>query len=308
MKFHVKRTDAPAIEITELVKTFGDFRALDGLSMTVERGSVHGFLGPNGSGKSTAIRTLLGLLHPTEGSVRVLGQDPARTPQTLSRIGYVPGDVALWPTLTGAEVLRALESLRGRPSNRRKEKELIDAFQLDVRKRTREYSTGNRRKVSLIAALSIDADVLILDEPTAGLDPLMEQVFIEHIRAAHAAGTTVLLSSHIMAEVEKLCDHVTVIKDGRVVEDGTLTQLRHLSAHRVSARVPDAEAFLARHPSATHDGESVTLTVDRAELSAMLRDVLDAGGEDVLSQPASLEEIFLEHYEVAPGEGGHHDR
>lgn len=304
----MKHPAAPAIAVTDLGKTFGNFRALDGLSMTVEQGSVHGFLGPNGSGKSTTIRTLLGLLHPTEGSVRVLGEDPARTPQILARVGYVPGDVALWPTLTGAEVLRALESLRGRPSNRRKERELIDAFQLDVRKRTREYSTGNRRKVSLIAALSIDADVLILDEPTAGLDPLMEQVFIEQIRAAHAEGATVLLSSHIMAEVEKLCDHVTVIKDGRVVEDGTLTQLRHLSAHSVSARLPDAAAFLARHPAAAHDGETVTLTVERADLSTTLREVLDAGGEDILSQPASLEEIFLEHYEVAPAEGGRHDR
>lgn len=300
--FHVKPEPRPVLDLQGVVKKFGNFRALDGLNLSVREGSVHGFLGPNGSGKSTAIRTLLGLLHPTAGSVRVLGEDPARTPQILTRIGYVPGDVALWPTLTGAEVLRALESLRGRPSDRVREAELIEAFALDVRKRTREYSTGNRLKVSLVAALSIDAEVLILDEPTAGLDPLMEQVFIEQIRAANRRGTTVLLSSHIMAEVEKLCDHVTVIKDGRVVEDGPLAELRHLSAHRVTARLPDAAGFAARHPAALHEGETVMLTAERAELSRVLREVLDAGGEDVLSRPASLEEIFLEHYqaEVAP--------
>lgn len=189
------------INIEQLTVTFGAFRALDGLTMEVAQGSIHGFLGPNGSGKSTTIRTLLGLLHPSAGKVRVLGEDPRAHPAVLQRVGYVPGDVSLWPNLTGAETLRALEALRGIPSNRAREAELIDAFDLDPTKRAKSYSTGNRRKVLLVAALSMDAELLILDEPTAGLDPLMERVFQEQLRQENHNGATVLLSSHILSEV-----------------------------------------------------------------------------------------------------------
>lgn len=286
------------LEVNNLTKKFGDFKALDGLDLAVEEGSTHGFLGPNGSGKSTAIRTMLGLLHPTEGSVTVLGEDPATTPSVLKRVGYIPGDVAFWPNLTGAEVLRALESLRGKPSDRQREKELIDAFALDTTKKTREYSTGNRRKVSLVAALSFHADLLILDEPTAGLDPLMEEVFVEQIRWANFEGTSILLSSHIMSEVEKLCDYVTVIKGGKVAEQGELSQLRHLSAHRVEATVESPESFRVKFPGASIDGNRITLTAERDQVPEILAAVLRDGGEDIITQPASLEEIFLEHYDA----------
>ncbi len=294
----------PALTVTDLVVNFGSFRAVDGLSLELEQGSIHGFLGPNGSGKSTTIRTLLGLLHPTSGSVRVLGKDPRRSPEVLRDVGYVAGDVALWPNLTGAETFRALESLRGRPSDRFREAELVEAFDLDVTKKAREYSTGNRRKVSLIAALSIGARVLILDEPTAGLDPLMEEQFIRETRRARAEGASVLLSSHILSEVERLCDYVTVIKSGAVVEQGDLSQLRHLSTFTVTATMPNAET--ARSLSvglagAASTGSELRVTSPADEVSAVLRLILDAGGEGITSEPASLESIFLRHYESDAG-------
>lgn len=284
------------IQTTDLVKRFGSFPALDGFNLAVEEGSIHGFLGPNGSGKSTAIRILLGVLHPTSGTARVLGEDPRRAPAILRRVGYVPGDVALWPSLTGREVLRALESLRDRPANREREEELIEAFQLDPDKKTRDYSTGNRRKVSLVAALSSGADVLILDEPTAGLDPLMENVFVEQTRRERDRGATVLLSSHIMSEVEKLCDAVTVIKAGRAVETGTITDLRHLSTHEVTATVPNLTPELRALDDASVDGHRLHVTVTREQVPTVLRKILDAGGEDITSAPASLEAMFLSHY------------
>ncbi|MFV8382156.1 ABC transporter ATP-binding protein [Corynebacterium hindlerae] len=271
------------INIEQLTVTFGAFRALDGLTMEVAQGSIHGFLGPNGSGKSTTIRTLLGLLHPLAGKVRVLGEDPRAHPAVLQRVGYVPGDVSLWPNLTGAETLRALEALRGIPSNRAREAELIDAFDLDPTKRAKSYSTGNRRKVLLVAALSMDAELLILDEPTAGLDPLMERVFQEQLRQENHSGTTVLLSSHILSEVEALCNNVTVIKQGRVVGGGSIESLRELSGHKVTATV---------------DGELITRTIPEMEVNALLADLLRRGATNIGVTTASLEETFLRHYEA----------
>ncbi|WP_018298183.1 ABC transporter ATP-binding protein [Corynebacterium lubricantis] len=285
----------PVLEVRSVVKKFGDFRALDEFDLTVEQGSVHGFLGPNGSGKSTAIRTLLGVLHPTSGEVRVLGKDPRKNPEILKRIGYVPGDVSLWPTLTGAEVLRTLESMRGVPTDRKREAELIDAFGLDPSKKTRDYSTGNRRKVSLVAALSFGAEVLILDEPTAGLDPLMEAEFVEQIRRENANGVSVLLSSHILSEVEKLCNYVTVIKEGRAVEHGTISQIRHLSTHTVTGRVSRETLIDGGVTDATG---LTTFTVERDEVPALLQKLLDAHATDITTQPSSLEEIFMRHYET----------
>lgn len=287
---------APVIKVEDLVKEFGSFRALDEFNLTVEEGSVHGFLGPNGSGKSTTIRILLGVLHPTSGTAEVLGRDPRRHPEVLRRIGYVPGDVSLWPNLTGRETLRALESLRGRRIDRDREDELIEAFQLDPDKKAREYSTGNRRKVSLVAALSVGAELLILDEPTAGLDPLMEQTFVEAIREEKRRGTTVLLSSHIMSEVEKLCDSVTVIKEGRAVESGGVSELRHLSAHRITATLPALTPGLRDLDNVEFEDGQLRVTVNREDVSDVLRLVLDAGGEGVTSTPASIEELFLRHY------------
>ncbi len=287
---------APVIEVENLTKMFGSFRALDQFNLSVEEGSVHGFLGPNGSGKSTTIRTLLGVLHPTSGAATVLGRDPRRHPEILRRIGYVPGDVSLWPNLTGRETFRALESLRGRKVDRHREEELIEAFHLDPDKRAREYSTGNRRKVSLIAALSVGAELLILDEPTAGLDPLMEQTFIEAIRWEKERGTSVLLSSHIMSEVEKLCDFVTVIKEGRAVESGGIDELRHLSAHQITATVEELTPQVRALPDLEVHGRDIHVTANREDVPAILRLILEAGGEGITATPASVEELFLRHY------------
>lgn len=221
---------------------------------------------------------------------------PIRT--CLNRLDTSQGDVAFWPSLTGEEILRALESLRVQPSNRQRERELIEAFDLDVSKKARKYSTGNRRKVSLSAALSIDARTLILDEPTAGLDPLMEQVFVEEVRKATSEGASILLSSHILSEVEKLCATVTVIKAGRVVTQGALSRLRHLSAYEVSGYVKDItkqDLF----PTAEISGNTITLTVDRNHVNSTLQTFIDAGEEGITSQPASLETIFLKHFSRA---------
>ncbi|MCK7637192.1 ABC transporter ATP-binding protein [Corynebacterium sp. P7202] len=280
-----------------LSKTFGTVRALDGLTLEVEEGSVHGFLGPNGAGKSTTIRILLGLLHPDRGTVQVLGSDPRSSPEVLRRVAYVPAEVTLWPQLTGAETIHFLAKLRGGNVNEKRRAELIEAFQLDVNRRNRDYSTGNRRKVLLIAALSADADLLILDEPTSGLDPLMEQVFEEQIIREAKRGATVLLSSHIMSEVEKLCDSVTVIKSGRVVLRGQVDDLKQISAHHVSAHFDGGVPEHFRSLSAVSvDGSRLTATIDREESTDLLRRIIESGGHDITSTPASLEDIFLDHY------------
>lgn len=269
------------ITINNLTIQFGSFKALDGLSMSVQEGAIHGFLGPNGAGKSTTIRTLLGLLHPRRGEVRVLGEDPKSNPAVLQRVAYVPGDVTLWPNLTGFETLRALEALRGRPSNRQREKELIDAFELDPAKKAKSYSTGNRRKVLLVAALSADADLLIMDEPTAGLDPLMEREFQTQLRFENERGASVLLSSHILSEVEALCSSVTVIKAGRVAQEGKIDTLRELAGHKITAIVR---------------GERREYTVPETQVNEILGTLLAQGATNISVTTASLEETFLKAY------------
>src|SRR5690349_12148965 len=227
-----------AIAVTGLVKTFGDFRALDGLDLTVAAGEVHGFLGPNGAGKSTTIRVLLGLLRADAGSVRLLGGDPWREAVALHRrLAYVPGDVTLWPNLSGGEAIDLLGRLRGGLDEARRA-DLLERFELDPTKKGRAYSKGNRQKVALVAALASDVELLILDKPTSGLDPLMEEVFRACVADERARGRTVLLSSHILSEVEALCDRVTIIRAGRTVETGTLADLRHLSRITIEAETP----------------------------------------------------------------------
>lgn len=286
----------PVIQIQNLVKKFGSFTAVDDLSLTVGEGSVHGFLGPNGSGKSTTIRALIGVLTPTSGTVRVLGEDPRKHPEVLKKVGYVPGDATLWPNLTGREVFRALESLRGIPVNRKREEELIELFLLDPDKKIREYSTGNRRKVGLISAFTPESELLILDEPTSGLDPLMENVFVREVREFQKNGGSVLLSSHILSEVEMLCDHVTVIKEGRSVASNEVGYLQQISAHKISAMLPELPASLEHHPDVEFHEGHLSLTTDAATVPSILRAIIDAGGENIISTPASLEEIFLRHY------------
>ncbi len=302
---------APAIEIHDLVKTFGATRALDGLTLSVPAGQIHGFLGPNGSGKSTTIRVLLGLLRADSGSVRLLGGDPwAEAARLHRRLAYVPGDVDLWPNLTGGEAIDLLGRARGGLDPRRRD-DLIERFALDPTKKGRSYSKGNRQKVALVAALASDVDLLLLDEPTSGLDPLMERVFTEHLRAERAHGRTVLLSSHILSEVEALCDHVSIVRAGRIVESGTLAQLRHLTRTQVVAGLATTPEALTREVEAlggVHDLHIETLTtdpvstrltaqVDAPALAPLLATLSAAGVSSLVCTPPTLEELFLRHYD-----------
>ncbi|MEV0721802.1 ABC transporter ATP-binding protein [Micromonospora purpureochromogenes] len=287
------------IAVTGLVKTYGRIRALDGLDLSVRAGEVHGFLGPNGSGKSTTIRVLLGLLRADAGAVRLLGGDPWRDAVALHRrLAYVPGDVTLWPNLSGGEVIDLLGRMRGGLDPKRRA-ELLESFELDPRKKGRAYSKGNRQKVGLVAALASDVELLILDEPTSGLDPLMEEVFQQWVRRAKQDGRTVLLSSHILAEVEALCDRVTIIRNGRNVETGTLTELRHLHRTAIDAEISAPLDGLADLPG-VHDlrveGSRVRFDVDNPALDAALRRLAELGVRSLVSQPPTLEELFLRHY------------
>ncbi|TDC63054.1 ABC transporter ATP-binding protein [Actinomadura sp. GC306] len=289
----------PPVEVSGLVKNFGRTRALDGLDLTVRQGQVHGFLGPNGSGKSTAIRVLLGLLRADAGTARLLGGDPWRDATELHRrLAYVPGDVTLWPNLSGGEVIDLLGRMRGGADERRKA-ELLDRFELDPRKKGRAYSKGNRQKVGLVAALASDAELLLLDEPTSGLDPLMEEVFQQCVREARDEGRTVLLSSHILSEVEALCDRVTIIRKGATVESGTLDELRHLtrtSIHAELAAPPDGLPLPGAHDIAI-DGTTIRFEVDTTRLDDALRSLTEIGVRSLVSRPPTLEELFLRHYQ-----------
>jgi ABC-2 type transport system ATP-binding protein len=288
-----------AIDISGLVKTFGHVRALDGLDLTVESGEVHGFLGPNGAGKSTTIRVLLGLLRADAGEVRVLDGDPWRDAVELHRrIAYVPGDVNLWPNLTGGEAIDLLSRLRGGIDPARRQ-DLIERFELDPTKKGRTYSKGNRQKVALVAGLASDAELLLLDEPTSGLDPLKDTVFRECIEAARQAGRTVLLSSHILAEVEALCDRVTIIRAGRVVESGSLADMRHLTRTAIdveTVREPAGLEALAGVHNLQVDNHRARFDVETARLDDALRHISGLGVRTLTSTPPTLEELFLRHY------------
>jgi polyether ionophore transport system ATP-binding protein len=288
-----------AISVSGLVKTFGPTRALDGLDLEVAAGEVHGFLGPNGSGKSTTIRVLLGLLRPDSGAVRLLDGDPWNDAVALHRrLAYVPGDVTLWPQITGGEAIDLLGRLRGGLDPARRA-DLLDRFDLDPRKKSRSYSKGNRQKVALVAALASDAELLILDEPTSGLDPLMEAVFQEYIRELRAQGRTVLLSSHILAEAEALCDRVSIIRHGRTVQTGSLDELRHLTRTSIAVEtarpVTGLEALPGVHDPAFSDGH-VRFDVDSDRLDGVLRHLAGFGVRSLRSAPPTLEELFLRHY------------
>jgi ABC-2 type transport system ATP-binding protein len=289
-----------AITVSGLHKSFGGTRALDGLDLEVTTGEVHGFLGPNGAGKSTTIRVLLGLLRADSGAAQVLGHDPwADAVEVHRRIAYVPGDVTLWRNLSGGEVIDLYGRLRGGLDAKRRA-ELIERFELDPTKKGRTYSKGNRQKVALVAAFASDVDLLILDEPTSGLDPLMEEVFQRCVEEERERGRTVLLSSHILSEVEELCDRVSIIRRGRTVETGSLADLRHLTRTRVTAELAGAPNGLARLPG-VHDldiqGRRVRLQVDTDGLDAVLRQLSESGVRSLTSTPPTLEELFLRHYQ-----------
>ncbi len=309
-------TPAIAVDAKGLVKTFGTTRALDGFDLDVPTGQVTGFLGPNGAGKSTAIRILLGLLRADSGTVRVLGQDAWADQVAIHRrLAYVPGDASLWPNLTGGEAIDVLARLggqerrrEGKRANSVRREQLLERFELDPTKKARTYSKGNRQKVALVAALASDADLFVFDEPTSGLDPLMEAIFQAEVRALRDEGRTVLLSSHILAEVEKLCDTVTIIRAGKAVESGTLDDLRHLTRSTVNATL-DAGPPATAGPSGMHgldglegvhdlavDHGRVRFDVDHHHLTRVLGVLADTGVQNLTIAPPSLEDLFLRHY------------
>ena len=292
-----------ALVLEQATKAFGRTRALDGLDLRVAAGEIHGLLGPNGAGKTTAIRILLGLLRADAGTARLLGGDPWREgPELHRRLAYVPGDVTVWPTLTGGEVIDLMGRLRGDLDLTRRDA-LLERFDLDPTKKGRTYSKGNRQKVALVAALASRAELLILDEPTAGLDPLMEAAFRECVAEIRDQGRTVLLSSHILGEVEAVCDRVSIIRAGRTVETGTLIELRHLRRTSIDAELaasPDRLVGLPGVHDLSIDGTRVRFEVDDDFFDAVLQALATIGVRSLTCRPPTLEELFLRHYEAMP--------
>ncbi|WP_088006675.1 ABC transporter ATP-binding protein [Indiicoccus explosivorum] len=293
------------LQTRQLVKKFGNLTALGGVDIEVKEGEVYGFIGPNGAGKSTTIRILLGMLKATSGEAEIFGKDVWKEAVELhKRVAYVPGDVNLWPNLTGGEVIDLFMNLRSRSSDGRRE-ELIDRFNLDPAKKCGTYSKGNRQKVALIAAFASDADLYILDEPTSGLDPLMERVFQEYVREARAEGKSVLLSSHILSEVEKLCDRVGIIRKGEIIESGTLQELRHLTRTNFTVEtkevIPSLDSLPGVH-DATLQGRTVSFQADASELDPILRYISGYGITRLESAPPTLEDLFMQHYEETGGD------
>ncbi|MBS4201890.1 ABC transporter ATP-binding protein [Bacillus sp. FJAT-49732] len=293
------------LETSNLTKRFGNFTALDGVNIEVNEGEIFGFIGPNGAGKSTTIRVLLGILKATEGAAKIFGFDAWKDAVEIhKRIAYVPGDVNLWPNLTGGEVIDLFVKLRGSNHKNRRE-ELIQQFDLDPTKKCRTYSKGNRQKVALVSAFSSDADLYILDEPTSGLDPLMEKVFQECVMDAKKAGKSVLLSSHILSEVEKLCDRVGIIREGKIIETGSLNELRHLT--RLNLIVETKQIMTTLHElKGVHDivrkEQFLSFQVDSEELDSVMKYISQFGIVKLESTPPTLEDLFLRHYEGSRGE------
>jgi ABC-type multidrug transport system, ATPase component len=287
------------IEAKKLTKHYGQVKALNGLDLEVRPGEVLGFIGPNGAGKSTAIRILLGLLRKTSGEVRLFGKDPWRDAVELHRrISYVPGDVNLWPTLTGGEAIDLLGRLRG-DMDRKLRDRLLERFNLDPTKKCRTYSKGNRQKVALVSAFASRSELFILDEPTSGLDPLMEAVFQECVAEVRKQGRTVLLSSHILAEVEKLCDRVAIIRDGRIVESGSLDQLRHLTRTFIAVETAQTISGLERLPGVHNlqlNGNKAQFQIDSSEMGNVLQFLAAFHIQSLTSTPPTLEELFMRHY------------
>lgn len=288
------------LEVRNLTKKFGSFYALNGVNMDVHEGEVFGFIGPNGAGKSTTIRILLGILKATEGTAKIFGQDAWKDAVEIHRrIAYVPGDVNLWPNLTGGEVIDLFVKLRGNNQKNRRD-ELIERFALDPTKKCRTYSKGNRQKVALVAAFSSDADLYILDEPTSGLDPLMEQVFQECVLEAKQAGKSVLLSSHILSEVEKLCDRIGIIRQGEIIESGTLSELRHLTRTNLVVETKQPITSLSElkgiHDIVKKD-KTVSFQVDSEELDTIIKHISQFGIVNLESAPPTLEDLFMRYYD-----------
>ncbi|WP_339230255.1 ABC transporter ATP-binding protein [Oceanobacillus sp. FSL K6-2867] len=293
----------PILKATGLTKRFGNFTALDGVDMELNKGEVYGFIGPNGAGKSTTIRILLGMLKATAGEAHIFGKDVWKDAVELHKqIAYVPGDVNLWPNLTGGEVIDLFMKMRG-AKNRGKKEELMKRFKFNPTKKSRTYSKGNRQKVALIAAFASDADLYILDEPTSGLDPLMERIFQECVQEAKEAGKSVLLSSHILSEVERLCDRVGIIREGQIIERGTLDELRHLTRTNLTIQTKELITTLDEFPGIHNlekEGHNLSFQVDTEEMDAIIRHISQFGIVKLESAPPTLEDLFMRHYQ---GEG-----
>ncbi|HCS73823.1 MAG TPA: ABC transporter ATP-binding protein [Clostridiales bacterium] len=292
------------LNVSNLTKKFGKFTALDGIDLEVNKGEVYGFIGPNGAGKTTTIRVILGILKATQGKATVFGKDAWKDAVEIHKnLAYVPGEVNLWPNLTGGEVIDLFVKLRGSNNVSRRE-ELIERFDLDPSKKCRTYSKGNRQKVSLIAAFASDADLYLLDEPTSGLDPLMEKVFQEYVMEAKEQGKSILLSSHILSEVEKLCDKVSIIRQGKIIESGSLEELRHLTRTRIELETKDSVDSLNK-VKGVHDLEkndkTIYFQVDTEELANVMRHVSQFDIVKLESAPPTLEDLFMKHYK---GDGG----
>ena len=293
------------IDVQGLTKDYGSRRAIRDITFKVERGEVLGFLGPNGAGKTTTLRILLGLLRRDGGSIEVLGKDPWTDAVALhSQLAYVPGEVNLWPQLTGGEVIDLLGRLHGGLDPQRRAR-YLELFELDPTKKSRSYSKGNRQKVALIAALAADVPLLLLDEPTSGLDPLMDARFRDCVHAFREGGGTVLLSSHILSEAEALSDRVTIIRNGKAMESGSLQQLRHLSRTRIDARVAEVPSGLHDIPG-VHDldveGQRVTCEVGDDGIGLLMSALSEGGLQALTSQQPTLEEVFLKHYQDGAGD------
>lgn len=291
----------PIIKTENLTKKFGSFTALDRVNMEVNAGEVYGFIGPNGAGKSTTIRVLLGILKATEGKAEIFGKDVWMDAVELhKRIAYVPGDVNLWPNLTGGEVIDLFTKLRDGNRNNNKREELIEKFKLDPAKKCRTYSKGNRQKVALVSAFLSDADLYILDEPTAGLDPLMERIFQETIKEAKKEGKSVLLSSHILSEVEKLCDSVGIIREGKIIESGSLDEMRHLTRNHIIVEtketIPSLESLEGVHDLENTE-QGLSFQVDSEEMDVVMKHISQYGILKLESAPPTLEDLFMRHYE-----------
>ncbi|SOB99722.1 ABC-2 type transport system ATP-binding protein [Ureibacillus xyleni] len=291
------------VDVNELTKKFGKFVALDRINLCIKEGEIYGFIGPNGAGKSTTIRVLLGMLRPTSGEAKIFGKDVWKNAVDIHKqIAYVPGDANLWPNLTGGEVIDIFLKMRGSGSQS-KRNELIERFKLDPSKKCKEYSKGNRQKIALISAFASDAQMFILDEPTSGLDPLMERIFQECVLEAKEQGKSVLLSSHILSEVEKLCEKISIIREGKIIETGTLTQMRHLTRTNltVQTKKPIESLALKGVFNLVKQNNDLTFQVDSEEIDGVIRYISDYGILKLESVPPTLEDLFMRHYEGVDG-------
>lgn len=289
----------PVIEIKNLDKYYGKVRALNKVDLTVEKGEVYGFIGPNGAGKSTTLRIILGLLRKDSGEIKLMGQDPWHDAVKLHRrLAYVPGEVNLWPNLTGGEVIDLLGQLRGGFTEERREN-LLKRFKLDPTRKCSTYSTGNKQKVALIAALISDVELYIFDEPTLGLDPLMEGVFRKYVKELKKEGKTVLLSSHILSEVEALCDRVSIIREGEIIETGTFEELRHLTRTFMTVDTTQPVTGLQELKGVYNvevEGNHVHFSVDAEKIDLVLKFLTQFGVKSLLSTPPTLEDLFMRYY------------